>query len=173
MPANVKGRFTLYDSEESRDFMFNPNMIVDGKPATFGVVSIGGSSHPIYQFGSGDEHAISFELYLDGDRGRVGKVRDTLSIADDLNWYKSLTYPDTYNNGIAAVAPQKVLWTFGNYATSVLVIVVSAQINVTMFTPDLDPVRATIAIELKEIVTRYRTAADIRNPPLSIRRRRS
>lgn len=165
-PKVTRGRITIPARGFGRTFMFNPNEIGDAKGISFGSMEVPGASHPVYQFGAGGERLISFDLNIDGDRGRYGREtngRDltSLSITDELLFYRSLIYPSQYGNDIAQVFPYTVLFTFGELYSSMPCIVKKADWKVNYWTPKLQPVRATINIALAEIVTKSQTSNDV------------
>lgn len=168
-PQVTKGRLTTVKSGDSRQFMFNPNKIKDDQGVNYGVLTPAGGT-PIYQFGSGGERIITFKLFFDGDRGRIGVGRalgEPLDVSDELNFYRSLLIADAYDRtDISRVFPQQVLFTLGSYVTALLCIVVKAGVTVNFWTPKMAPVRATVDIVLKEVLNRNRVASDVRGPSL-------
>jgi hypothetical protein len=137
--------------------MFNPNKINDTKATNYGSIEVPGASHPIVQFGSGGARMINFNLWVDGDRGRFGRKQarnnSSLSISDELAWYRSLEYPVSYNMAVSDVFPYLVLFSFGELYQNVQCVVRKADWDVNFWTPELQPVRATIPIQLEEVVT--------------------
>jgi hypothetical protein len=79
----TKGRLSVIETDEVYVFMFNPNRISDNKSTNFPEQPVPGMSHPVLQFGSGSSRLLSFNLYLDGDRGTVGlsSVRNQENLA--------------------------------------------------------------------------------------------
>lgn len=68
----TKGRFSVIETDEVYDFLFNPNQFVDQRVVGFPDQSVPGMSHPVVQYGAGGARTITFTLYLDGDRGYLG-----------------------------------------------------------------------------------------------------
>jgi len=161
-PTPTRGHITVPDRGLSQGFMFNPANVSDNKGVNYGTVNVPGASHPVYQYGSGGERIISFQIYLDGDRGRFGREetgRQTLSIRNDINFYQSLLYPAEFDTlGFEAVYPPIVLFTFGPMFNNIPCIVKAAPYTVTYWTPGLEPVRATINLTLGEQVEESQTA---------------
>lgn len=164
-PTPTRGRLTIPDRGVSKTFMFNPPNMSDSKGVNYGSIQVPGASHPVYQYGSGGERIISFALYIDGDRGRFGREetgRQTLSIRNDLNFYRSLTYPSEFNTlGFDAVYPPIVLFNFGPMFNNVPCIVKVANYVVNYWTPELEPVRGTVNITLGEQIDESQTADDV------------
>jgi hypothetical protein len=165
-PTITRGRMTVRATGMTRIFQFNPSELRDQKGITWGSLQVPGSSHPIYQFGAGNERLISFDLYLDGDRARFGRETadpsDSLSIQTEINFYRSLLYPGQYDSqDFAAAYPYLVLFSFGQYIPSMPVIVKQANVTINYWTPLLEPVRATVAMELGEIVLNSVTSKEV------------
>lgn len=169
-PTVERGRISVPGRGTGRTFMFNPNDISDEKGISWGSIEVPGASHPVYQFGAGGERIISFELYIDGDRGRFGRTESrnvgSLSIKDELHWYRSLVYPTAYGSSYAQVAPYLVLFSFGELYNGVNCIVKKANWKVNYWVPtgpngSPTPVRGTVSMQLGEVVTRSQTANDI------------
>ncbi len=168
-PTVTKGRIVVPGRGITYQFMFNPSKITDTKVTNFGAIELPGASHPVYQFGSGGERLIKFDLYLDGDRGRVGR-RDAgavLDVTDEISLLRSLIYPSLYGSTgkISTVYPFTVIFTFGTWYNGVLCIVKKADPSPSFFTPKLEIVRATVSMELAEIVDRSVQATDIYRTP--------
>lgn len=171
VPVLSKGRITVPAFNDGnlsrtrpvfREFMFNPNELDDDKSLNFGSVELPGASHPVYQYGSGGARIIRFELYFDGDRGGVGRGTENLSVKKELEFYQSLLYPSSYDGeDFAAVYPHVVLFSLGNYADAMPCLVTRAPIRVHYWTPKMDPVRATINLELTEVPERSKIQSDI------------
>jgi len=166
-PTVVRGRFSVPERRTGRTMMFNPNDVSDEKTINWGSIEVPGASHPVYQYGAGGERVISFDLYIDGDRGRFGRAEPRsmdLSIMDELMWYRSLIYPSAYGMSYAQVAPFLVLFTFGELYNNVPCIVKKASWKINYWVPGPrgpKPVRATIPIQLAEVVDRSITADQI------------
>lgn len=171
-PTNKRGSFTVLANGKTtkRFIMFNPNTVDDDKGINWGTVEVPGSSHPVYHYGSGGERIISFELWIDGDRGRFGReqTRDTssLSIKDELAWYRSLVYPVGYGGDALDVSAPIVLFTFGELYNNVRCIVKKAPWKVEHWVPGLTgptPVRARIPIQLAEVPTQSQVREQVLN----------
>ena len=167
-PTVTRGRFSVPGRGTGRTLMFNPNDVSDTKGINYGSIEVPGASHPVYQFGAGGERLISFDLYVDGDRGRFGRqeprAADSLSIMDELMWYRSLVYPTAYGQSYAQVAPYTVLFTFGELYNNMPCIVKKADWKINYWVPGQSgpiPVRATIPLQLAEITDKSVTADQI------------
>lgn len=71
--AVTKGRLSLVELDEVYTFMFNPNEVTDSRSVSFPDQVVPGMSHPVTQYAGGSARIITFELYLDGDRGGLGR----------------------------------------------------------------------------------------------------
>lgn len=188
-PTVTKGTLVAFRGHReaiSRTFMFNPNDVSDTKNISWGSIEVPGASHPVYQFGAGGERLISFSLYLDGDRGRLGQNNSSvdyeiapeypvwkanlpkrlgqgkgLSVSDELQFYRSLIHPVQYGQSIIDVFPFICLFSMGELYKKIPVIVKKADWSINYWTPDMRPVRATVSIQLAEIRGRSITADEV------------
>lgn len=166
MASLTKGRITVLENPERidyREFQSNPNTVNDSKSVNWGDASILGSSHPISQFGSGGERLISFELYLDALKSGFvtnGKV----DLTPEIRWWRSLIYPIHYATTTSKVSPPKVSFTFGSMWSGVICIVKKVDVKITFFSVDLAPMRATVSIDLKEVISKSQVSSDIYSP---------
>ena len=148
----------------TRTFMYNPNEITDEQVPGWSSVRVPGASHPIYSAGGGEEHVISFDLFLDGDRGRFGRegpVRTSRSIAEDIAFYQSLRLPVDYNSLEVALAfPDVVLLTMGIYQ-GLPCVVKGCPIKMEYFDRNMIPIRATVRMTLGEQPSRSVSASEI------------
>lgn len=160
-PTNKRGRFTVIDRANrkvnERYLMFNPSTVDDTKATNWGTTDVPGASHPVYSFGSGGERLISFELYIDGDRGRFGREQGrntgSLSIKDELYWYRAMVHPVGYGAAASDVAPYLILFTHGELYNNLRCIVKQANWKVNYWVPGPTgptPVRATVSMVLGE-----------------------
>lgn len=167
----VKGSLTVVDTGEFAPFMFNPANIRQAKGINYAEQIVPGVSDPVIQYAAGGARTISLELYLDGDRGRNRPRRqnarrtdkgDSLDIADEIRFYESLLYPMKRDGVLFTdVHPSVVLFSFGVLYQRVPCVVATADSEVTFWTPDLRPMKATVRIELKEKRERGRERDDI------------
>lgn len=157
----IRGRFTIVERGIDKTFMFNPNDVSDTKGVNFGEGDVAGASHPVVQFGGGKARKISFELYLDGDRGQLARGEEKLSIKREIDFYRSLEYPAKYGEGANAVAPYTVLFTMGEMYQQLPCFVEEAKVKINYWTPRMEPVRATISITLREVVKESQTVDDV------------
>lgn len=163
-PTVTRGRITVIETGITKNLFFNPSEITDLKSINWGQLDVPGASHPIYQYGTGGERSITFEMYLDGDRGRFDRLdsQDDISVESEIKFYRSLVYPTKYNDTFEAVYPHTLLFSFGDYIDNLHCIMKAApSVRVLHFTPKLKPVRATIAITLAELVDKGQTSEDI------------
>jgi hypothetical protein len=188
----TKGRVSLADVGEFWEFMFNPGTIRDQKGIAYPDQAVPGMSHPVTQFAGGGARMVTFELYLDGDRGRVGRGQagallnaarppqllrpgessrtskqeqinaPSKSIRDEILFWQSLQYPTVTDGvGMADVHPPVLLFTFGTLFTGLVCVLERCDVTVDYWNIDLEPVRATLGISLKEKVNRSVTRSTI------------
>lgn len=156
-----RGRFTIVERGTTWVFMFNPAEVSDQKGVNWAEGDVPGASSPVIQFGSGKARIISFELYLDGDRGKAARGGDSLSIEEDIKFFQSLEYPSKYDKGPVAVSPWTVIFTMGPMYQQVPCKLLQCPTRITYWTPKMEPVRATVSISLREILSESRTALDV------------
>jgi hypothetical protein len=170
--------------------MFNPGTIRDQKGIAYPDQAVPGMSHPVTQFAGGGARMVTFELYLDGDRGRVGRDQagallnaarppqllrpgesrestrklnaPSKSIRDEILFWQSLQYPTVTDGvGMADVHPPVLLFTFGTLFAGLVCVLERCDVTVDYWNIDLEPVRATLGISLKEKVNRSVTRSTI------------
>ena len=177
----TKGRISVVDTSEVWEFMFNPSAIRDQKGISYPDQAVPGMSHPVTQFAGGGARVVTFELYLDGDRGRLGQTAGGLqnnarpprlvspgdnredrrsnapskSIRDEILLWQSFQYPTVSEGiGMAEVHPPILLFTFGTLFSGMDCVLERCDVNVDYWSIELEPIRATLGISLKEIVDR-------------------
>ena len=177
----IKGSFSIPSTGERLLFMFNPPSIRDRQGISYPDQVVPGMSHPVTQYAGGGPRLITFELYLDGDRGNVGRDQNgrlqnhagpeattesqrfrsnlsqpnapSKSIKAELDFYRSLRYPAAVDgNGLADIHPPIVVFSFGPLFQSVPCVVMQADPEIIYWNLNLEPIRANIEIVLKEIV---------------------
>lgn len=163
-PTITRGRITIPAKGVSKTFMYNPNDVTDNKAVQWAATEIPGSSEVVYSYGSGGERLFTFDLYLDGDRGRFGRgggvTVETLSVMNDIRFYQSLTYPQQYGDSAAKVFPYTLLFSFGPMYDNIPVIMKKCSVKIDYWTPKLEPVRATLSMEFGEISDKAKTAEE-------------
>lgn len=168
----TRGRITVPHTKplSFREFSFNPRAIRDGGKAEIGAIGIAGASHPIYQFGSGGERVIGFDLQLEAEyiaaqklTGRLttSNAEIRLDLTEELQFYRALKMPTKYGQGFGNVAPPIVLFTYGSLYKGIPCVVKSVETRILAWTPDLLPKRATVSIELGEAPNTSIVAGDV------------
>lgn len=159
MPAqNVrKGRFILRRSRRIIPFMFNPNSIKGRHGWDYGRSTPPGRSHPYYGGGQGAEETITFQLYLDGDRGRsdfrsndpdlVIENEPDFNIMPQVNELRSLTRPDDPDLDGAYGIPDSIFCSMGTILRGE-VRAISIDWEIINFTKEYDAKRAYVDCEL-------------------------
>ena len=179
----VKGRFSIPATGETLIFMFNPPTIRDRQGISYPDQVVPGMSHPVSQYTGGGPRLITFELYLDGDRGRVGRGNEgrlqnratapqrqeaqrqrsnlevegapSKSIQAEIEFYRSLRHPAQVDGqGLAQIHPHLILFSYGPLFDAVPCQVQQADPEIIHWNLNLEPVRANIEIVLKERVDR-------------------
>lgn len=139
-----KAAISDIESGEVREFQFNPTYWTEEKTVNYAVITIPGISLPRYQFVSGGENIINFELFFNGISHRNGGQ----GVLSYYNWLKKLMTPQRSNN-ILKVPPKKVLFIWpGMY--SVRSILTACTANWESFFPDGKPKYGRLFIQLKE-----------------------
>lgn len=178
----IKGSFSIPATGERLLFMFNPPSVRDRQGISYPDQVVPGMSHPVTQYAGGGPRLITFELYLDGDRGNVGRdqsgrlqnhatpaetessrrFRSNLSepgapsksIQSELEFYMSLRHPaETLGNGLSDIHPHLILFSFGPLYRGVPCVVQQADPDVIYWSLNLEPIRANIEIVLKQVTT--------------------
>ncbi len=173
IPTSVaKGRFTIRDSREYREFTLNPSSIQDTKSYGYPDFVIPGISHPVTQAGSGSARMISFPLRLDSDVGYRVQRRLAASeqetdplggdplqsnqglrhdLTDEINWYRQFLYPEgNARLGSPDSLPSVLLFTFGPMYQGLPCVMTQCNVTISQWSPDLAPMRADLQIQLKE-----------------------
>lgn len=147
--------------------MFNPNTISDSGPTpVYAEQSVPGISFPTTQYAGGGSRRVSFDIYLDGDRGQrrnrpqnrintalagVEPERNPKDITDDIKFYQSLCVPLHQHQESASIerqSPALLLLTMGTMYQSFPCILTRAPVTMTKFTKNMEPLMATINLEL-------------------------
>lgn len=177
-PRVKKGRIVNRRTGEVHPFMFNPTEISREDAWEWAEHKIPGASHPIASGGTGGKRIISFTLYFDGDRGRselrerfTGQTTEnqrvpagdprSLDISDELDFYRSYTYPRIPTDVFQDRGPDRLILSYGTWFKRVECTMHSCSVVVTATTPFGEPLRATAKIQLEETVRRSVSCTDI------------
>lgn len=172
----VRGRLTNARTGVSLGFLFNPTSIKDaGGAANIAEDAIPGFSDTLVRWLSGKSKPISFVIRLDGteslrlrggnlgnaaQRGRPDEA-ESFSIAGEIAFFESFAFPVDPDLPGATGGADNVIFSFGSRYRRVLCAMEVGEIEITDFTPQLDPHRATIPIVLRRIVHEQRWAHDV------------
>lgn len=127
--------------------------------------TIGPDRLDFYNGGSGTLYTVnSTTVSVANDLTAGGNT--SLNIDDEVKLLMSLTLPTKYGSGVKDVYPHIVLFTLGEQYKMVPVIVKKANPTYTMWTPKMEPMRASVEIELAVVVNAYTTAAEFAPSPL-------
>ena len=157
------------DPEILVTFQYNPAQLSDKRSVGYATLNAPGMLLPIRQYSAGGDRTLSFTVMVDGlfpgtaddiakdERGGIGP---------ELAKYRAFVYPRTERWEEAASAPNGFTGLYGdqehvfaappqcrfNFGHRVMDCVVT-EVGITeqAFTPDLDPIRAEVAITLVEL----------------------
>jgi Contractile injection system tube protein len=160
------------DPEILCQFQYNPAELSDKRSVAYASLNAPGMLMPLRQYSAGGDRTLSFTVLVDGlfaaDRpGGVSIDTDERGgIAPELAKYRAFSYPRTERwpdagtsaagfTGLYAgqetvfAAPPQCRFGFGERVVDCVVTEVS--VTEKLFTPQLDPVRAEVAVTLVEI----------------------
>lgn len=171
-PNLLKGSLVTTQTNRTITFMFNPTSFGRSHSYTYNNTPVGGRSHPLKTGGSGGDENYSFELWLDGDRGRLERkdndrlrrqvqqeFQSPLSIESDLNDLRSLTRPYSVE-GDGHGTPETVICRFGTLVRGDECVINSVEENVVHLTKNLEPQRAVVTINLSVLQRFNQTATE-------------
>ena len=162
----TKGRLVSPYSRTAHEFMFNPVAVELSHGWAWGRHKMYGNAFPVLSGGTGEDGTISFNLILDGDRGRSRARRAnggndssnanvSMDVASEIGFYLSLTMPDertslnaSSGGSVAGATPSMMILTLGSLCTRVGVVMESVKISAKKFTPTLEVSYATLDIKL-------------------------
>lgn len=121
------------------EFQYNPELFSDNIGVEWSTVKGAGASYPIPVYSGGQLRTIDFTIYIDGVE-KPGYVR---KVVNELHTY----IPQAKTGGkYQFQSPKSLIFAFGWFVKECLL--QSMQIEYNMFTPDLQPLRATIQLTL-------------------------
>lgn len=132
------------DSPGKLSFQFNPEQFRDEGGANYADHRPQGSSHPRKQFVGGKGRKIQFQLRIYGSK-------NGMTCKQQVDWIRSLAYPDTQTDNIPHRAPNRVFVNFGGLYRGLLVVV--SDVSVTWsnhMDSRLNPIEATVDVTLEE-----------------------
>jgi hypothetical protein len=152
-------------------FQFNPTSLADKHAATYASLTAPGALLPTRQYTTGGDRTLGFTVTVDGMSAHDLAGPDIAldaggGIGPELTKYRALTYPRTSDwqdasdrsDGFTGLyegqetvfaAPPEVLFGFGDQVISCLV--TDVTITQTLFTAELAPLRADVAVSLAEL----------------------
>jgi hypothetical protein len=101
------------------------------------------------------------ELQFDAIRSGLYNGQGLLDLTEELRWYRSLIYPTAYATSFSKVSPPRISFTFGSMWDGVVCVVKKADPKVAMFSEKLLPLRASISLEMCEVVTKSQIYSDV------------
>lgn len=127
-----------------KEFQYNPEKLKDDRFATYSSITIPGLNTPRYQFVSGGETVVQFDLFLNALNHKNGGQ----GILEDIIWLRSRTFP-TRSGNILKVAPAKIMLIWpGLY--NVKGILTSCNLEYTSFFENGKPKHCNISVEIKK-----------------------
>lgn len=121
-----------------RPFLYNPSSFQDSIAVTYNEVKTCGMSYPVPVYGGGEMRTINFDIYLN-DKVEPGVTRKFIS---HLHGY----LPPSRKKGYQFKAPPVLIFSFGWFVKDCRL--QSMNIDYTAFSPDLQPIEATVNVTL-------------------------
>lgn len=182
-PKVVRGRLTNERTLATLQFGLNPTSIKVTQGANLAEDMIPGSSDPIARWMSGKGTVLSFQIVTDGEINlrtlglQMGNGSNTVetaprtwgagpgqvALATDQFSYDisgTLEFLDQFMNPVdpslpgANGGPDRVVLSFGAYLRRVICVVHDLEHDITEWSPDLAPVKATTTIKLRVYETK-------------------
>jgi hypothetical protein len=160
------------DPEILVEFQYNPAQLSDKRSISYATLNAPGMLMPVRQYTAGGDRTVSFSVLVDGLFD--GPADDEIDIATDdrggigpeLAKYRAFMYPRTGRWKEAAgapdgftslyagqetvfAAPPRCRFGFGDRLMDC--VVTDVTVTERMFTPQLDPIRADVAVTLAEL----------------------
>ena len=121
-----------------KPFLYNPASFQDSISVNYNEVQTCGMSYPALVYGGGAQRSINFDIYLN-DKVEPGITRSFIS---HLHSY----IPPAKKTGYQFKAPKKIVFSFGWFVKECYV--QSMEIDYSAFSPQLQPIEATVNITL-------------------------
>jgi Contractile injection system tube protein len=151
------------------EFQYNPTELSDKRAVSYATLNAPGLLLPVRQYSQGGDRTISFTVRIDGlfkgpaeDQIPIDKDEDG-SIAPELNKYRALLWPRTrnwqdaggsfvplYTDTLQFAPPPDCIFGFGDRVIDC--VVTDVGITEQLFSPQLAPLRAEVAVTLVERV---------------------
>lgn len=138
------------------EFTYNPASVGVTEGAEYAEMQVQGVHHPRYQYAGGKGRVLNFSLTLYGPHG--GR-----SVREQVNWLRSLAYPDLEIDAVPHRPPHRVILNLGQLYRRLVCVVVDTNHTWQEFTPELEPIKAEVALTLNEFKARavgYREVRD-------------
>lgn len=123
------------------EFLYNPTSFHDSHTVTYNDLKTAGISYPIMTYGGGERRNITFEVYLN-DKVKPGITKKFI---EHLQSY----LPPARKEGYQFVSPKPITFAFGWFVKDCYL--TNLEIDYTAFSPDLQPIEATVQITLAVI----------------------
>lgn len=121
-----------------KSFLYNPAGFQDTIAVTYNDIKVPGMTYPIMTYGGGERRNISFEIYLT-DKVKAGITKDFIA---HLNTF----LPVAGKAGYQFAAPRTISFAFGWFVKDCWLTNMDTQY--TAFSPQLDPIEATVTVTL-------------------------
>jgi len=188
-PQVARGRVTNARTRNFVEFMLNPSSIKETKGSNFVENPTPGFSDPKQDWASGKVSTIKFDVDLCGETGlrirranltngafpdkTLQEAATTYSIAGEIEFFESFMFPvdpELATRGIGGRkvgGPDKAIFTFGRRYQGV-VCWLEVDVDISEFTPELDPSRAKLGFVLRRISDTNRFAHTVWSPPAGL-----
>lgn len=138
-----RGSIVDVTTAESLEFTFNPEEISELDGAEWAKQKVQGVHHPRLQYGSGRGRQVSLVLRLYGPHKNK-------TVRQQVNWLRSLAYPDLEIDAVPHRPPHRVILNLGNLYRRETWVVEDVNVEWGQFTPDLEPITAVVKLTLTE-----------------------
>lgn len=172
-----RASITNFRTADKMEFSLNPSSVKETKGDPWAIDGIPGTSDPKLAFGSGKVSTIKFSLNVDaevtlrrrgvpfGNGASVSRPmsQKSYSVAGEIAFLESFTFPaDTAEGGNGA--PDTLIFRMGSRYPGIVCLMATCDIDITQFTPQLEPARAKLDITLYRYVFENRVSSVIWRP---------
>lgn len=120
-----------------KPFLFNPSAFHDSLPVQYNQIASAGISYPLLSYGGGQQRQVSFSLYLT-DQVQPGITKEFIAHLH--------SYLPPSGKGYQFKAPPTIQFAFGWFVKDCKL--AGMEIDYTAFSPDLQPIEATVQLTL-------------------------
>lgn len=142
-PIVTKGYFINTMDGTKLQFQYNPEKFSDKQQVNYAQIKSPGMSYPRFQYIGGEARSINFDLFLDATDWPRADIENS-PIRQTINFLNNFT-PDA-NSGSQFTQPPTLIFGFGWFVKECLF--VQFDTDYELFTPELQPLRATLHLTL-------------------------